>query len=89
MFAMAAGAAGNPDPLEQPAQQITSGQRDPDEGKAYGQVLAERGIKAKPREHNDLRADSENIADSDIRHRFSQRHEAGLGHASNPKRLRA
>jgi hypothetical protein len=89
MSAMVAGAIGNPESFEQSPQEIPSRQRDGDEGHAYCHMFAECGIKAKPREDNDLRADSENIAHGDIRYRFSQRHEAGLGHASNPKRLRA
>ena len=76
-------------PLEQSPQQVSSCQRDHNERGADGQMLAKRGIKAEPREHNDLRDHSEAVANRDIRHCFDQRHEAGLGHASNPKRLKA
>lgn len=52
-------------------------------------MLAERGLESKPREHDDLRDHRKTVAYCDVRHRFDQRHGAGLCHASNPKRLSA
>jgi hypothetical protein len=52
-------------------------------------MLTERDLKTEPREHDNLRDDGQNVANGDIRDRFDQRHQPGLGHASNPKRLRA
>jgi hypothetical protein len=76
MFAMAARASGDRDPLEHATQQVTSDERDTDEGHADRHMFAELGLETEPREHYDLRDHREAVADRDIRHRLDQRHEA-------------
>jgi len=83
MSAMVAGAIGNPESFEQSPQHIPARQGYRDERQAYSQMLTERGLQAEPREHDDLRDHREALADRDIRHRFNQRHQAGLFHAAS------
>jgi hypothetical protein len=83
MFATAARANGDRDPLEQATQQVTSDERDADESHADCQMFTERSLEAEPREHDDLRDHREAVADRDISHRLDQRHQAGLFHAAS------
>ena len=89
MFAMAAGATGSPDPLEQAPQQIGPDQAHTSEYPAHCKILPERSVQAEDREDQDLREDRNAVADNHIGDGLDQRHEAGLFHGSNPKRLRA
>jgi len=66
MSAAVTGSTGNPDPLEQPPQQIPTHQRDHYESSADRQMLAERGLDPEPWKHDDLRGDGKNIADYDV-----------------------
>lgn len=72
MSAMVAGLTGNPEPFEQPPQQIPSRQGYRDKHRADSQMLTERDLKTEPREHHNLRNDGQDVADGDIRHCFEE-----------------
>jgi hypothetical protein len=57
---------GNPDPFEQPPQQVTASQRDPDEDEADGQMLRKPCLDPEPWKNDNLRGDGQNIADDHV-----------------------
>lgn len=63
MSAMVAGAIGNPDPLEQPSQEVATDEGYADKDETYREVFCQPGLKAEPREHRDLRRDCQPVSD--------------------------
>jgi len=81
MFAKVVDVTGNPDPFEQTPQQIPTCQRNSDEDEAYADMLRGACLDREPREHDDLRRDSQNVAQHNVCRGFDQRHGARLVHA--------
>ena len=49
--AMVAGAIGNPEPFEQPPQEVATDEGYTDKDETYREVFGQPGLKAEPREH--------------------------------------
>jgi hypothetical protein len=63
MSVTVAGATGNPESFEQPAQQVAPGQGDRNERQADGQMLRKSRFDPEPWKNDNLRGDRQNIAD--------------------------
>ena len=72
MFAMAAGATGSPDPLEQAPQKIGPDQADTSEYPAHRKILPERSVQAEDREDQDLRRNRDAVTHDHVGDRFNQ-----------------
>jgi hypothetical protein len=81
MFAKVVEVTGNPDPFEQPPQQIPTCQRNSDEDEVYAHMLRKARLDPKPREHDDLCRDCQKVAQHNVYRGFDQRHGARLVHA--------
>ena len=79
----------DPPGLESPAQQVASNQRHGREDQADHQVLLQRGMQTKQREHQHLRGHRHAIADQHVGHGFHQRYPARLLHSASSASARS